>query len=138
MTRTVALLSLVFLLLTGTGLFLIFAGPWLFPSPAPTGVNGTWTFDVDFLDARGGNVTFVLRQEGELLTGSYRGAYGTADLQGTVTGDAIQFSFETEPTGPVTFEGTIDESSMKGTCDYSEVSRGTWEARRRGARLFWW
>ena len=60
MTRTIALFSLVFLLLTGTGLFLILAGPWLFPGPAPTGVNGTWTFSVDLLDTRGGNVTFVL------------------------------------------------------------------------------
>ena len=73
-----------------------------------------------------------------MLTGSYRGAYGTADLQGKVPNDTIQFSFETEQTGLVTFEGTIEESSMKGTCDYADVSRGTWEVRRRGARLFWW
>ena len=37
--------------------------------------------------------------------------------------------------GLYTWIGTIDESSMKGTCDYSEVSLGTWEAMRRGARL---
>ncbi len=104
--------------------------------PRPTGLTGTWVFDV-VLDTGGGDVTFVLRQDGETLSGTYDGAYGTAELQGTVRDERIEFTFETKRTGTVTFKGRLDGSSMNGTCDYSELSEGTWVAMRRGARPFW-
>ena len=113
------------------------AATWLLPGPPrPTGLTGTWVFDV-VLDTGGGDVMFVLRQDGETLAGTYDGAYGTADLQGTVRNERIEFTFETERTGIVTFEGRLDGSSMNGTCDYSELSEGSWVAMRRGARPFW-
>ena len=121
-------------------LIVLVAGTWLLPGPAlPTGLTGTWIFNVH-LDGvtNGADVTFVLRQDGDRLTGSYDGSYGIAALRGTVKNEAIQFSFETERTGVVTFNGAIDGSSMEGTCDYGEItSECTWEALRRGARPFW-
>ena len=56
-------------------------------------VSGKWTFNVE-TDAGSGSPTFVFKQDGEKLTGTYSGMFGTADLAGTVKGDGIEFSFE--------------------------------------------
>jgi hypothetical protein len=44
-------------------------------------VSGTWSFNVD-TDAGSGTPTFVLKQSGEELTGTYSGALGEAKVKG--------------------------------------------------------
>lgn len=89
-------------------------------SAAAQGVNvtGTWAFDVQ-TGGGAGQPTVTFKQEGEKLTGHYSSqTLGEADFTGTVKGTAIQFSFNASAQGQqidVTYAGTVDGSSMKGT-----------------------
>ena len=96
---------------------------------AQVDVTGTWDFVVE-LDIGGGEPVFVFEQEGEELTGTYQGTFGTADVTGTVTGNQIEFRFGGEAAQAV-YVGTIDGDTMQGTCDYGGVGEGNWEAKRR-------
>jgi hypothetical protein len=92
-------------------------------------VTGKWTFDVE-LDVGSGSPTFVFEQDGENLTGTYSGRLGEAKLKGTVKGDQIEFSFDTNY-GTVRYEGTVEgPDQMKGTADYAGQASGTWTAER--------
>ncbi len=92
-------------------------------------VTGKWTFEVQ-LDMGSGSPTFDFKQDGENLTGTYSGQAGKAKLKGTVKGDQIQFSFDSE-FGTIKYEGTIENAnSMKGKSDYGGQTSGTWTAKR--------
>jgi hypothetical protein len=92
-------------------------------------ISGAWEFTVE-TDAGGGNPTFVFKQEGEKLTGTYSGLFGKAELAGTVKGDAIEFSFQVENAqlnGKVVYKGKVEgPSKMKGEVDLAGLAKGTW------------
>src|SRR5258708_36489793 len=81
-------------------------------------ISGTWNAKVD-LGGQGGTPTFVLKQDGEKLTGTYSGALGDAPLTGTVKGNAVMFDFDAQG-AKVHYEGKLnaDGTQMEGTCDY--------------------
>src|SRR6516165_7494709 len=58
-------------------------------------LTGTWNAKVD-LGGQGGSPTFVLKQDGEKLTGTYAGALGEAPLTGAVKGNEVAFDFEVQ------------------------------------------
>jgi hypothetical protein len=93
-------------------------------------VSGMWTAFVE-LSVGSGEPTLVFKQEGNALTGTYEGTFGSAELTGTVDGNAIEFSFGAEGAGKAVYTGTIDGDTMKGTCDYGEAGEGTWKADRQ-------
>ena len=100
------------------------------PGPAAAqDISGTWKAVVE-LDAGSGEPTFVFKQEGGQITGTYTGTFGGADLTGTVAGDTIEFSFDVPMAGMATYTGTISGDAMAGTCDYGSLGGGTWEAER--------
>lgn len=96
-------------------------------------ISGTWNFDVQ-LDAGSGAPTFTFQQEGEKITGTYKGQLGEAPLSGTVKGNAVQFTFKVSQGGEsltAKFDGTIESAtSMKGKADYSGLASGTWTAKK--------
>ena len=95
-------------------------------------VTGKWACTVE-TDQGSGTPSFTFKQEGEKLTGTYKGAFGEAPLQGTVKGKAITFSFKISAQGiegTVEYIGTIDKDSMKGTMKLAELGSGTWTAKR--------
>ena len=93
-------------------------------------VTGTWNAQVD-LGGQSGAPTFVLKQDGDKLTGTYSGALGDAPLKGTIKGDKIAFDFDAQGAA-VHYEGTInaDATEMKGTCDYGGQASGTFTAKK--------
>ncbi len=91
-------------------------------------VSGTWQARVE-LDAGSGEPTFVFEQDGDQLSGTYQGTFGAADVTGRVEGDQVEFWFETQGT-KATYAGTIQDTTMKGTCEYGGVGSGTWEAEK--------
>jgi hypothetical protein len=94
-------------------------------------VTGTWTAAVD-LDAGSGSATFVFKQAGEQLTGTYTGALGEAKLTGTVSGDRVEWSFDTADAGKVKYSGSLDGAAkIKGTCEYGAVGKGTFVAQKK-------
>ena len=98
-----------------------------------TNVTGEWTFNVT-TDQGGGTPTMTFKQDGEKLTGKYNGQFGTADLTGTVKGNAIQFTFTIDVQGqmaPATYKGTVEKNTMKGTMDIGGMVSGTFTANKK-------
>jgi hypothetical protein len=102
------------------------------PAEWSSGTTGTWVVSVDLGRAGSGEARFVLHREGERITGTYRGAMGRdVQVEGSVTEGLVELSFESER-GEVTYEGTLEGTTMVGTCVYGDMGRGTFEGRRRG------
>lgn len=98
-----------------------------------TNVTGEWLFNVT-TDQGGGTPTITFKQDGEKLTGKYVGQLGTADLTGTVKGNAIHFTFNIDAQGqqaPVTYDGTVEKNTMKGKLDIGGMVNGTFTATKK-------
>jgi hypothetical protein len=103
------------------------------PQESKVDVTGTWLFQVE-TSMGSGTPTFTFKQEGEKLTGHYKGLLGEADLSGTVKGNVITFSFNFDAQGmqgTVTYTGTIDRDTMKGTAKLADAAEGTFTAKRQ-------
>jgi hypothetical protein len=96
-----------------------------------TSISGTWSAKVDLGGGQGGAPTFVLKQDGEKLTGTYSGALGDAPVTGTVKGNAVTFDFDVQG-AKVHYEGKLnaDGNQMEGTCDYGGQASGTFTAKK--------
>ena len=96
-------------------------------------LTGEWVFDVQ-TDGGGGQPTFIFKQDGEKLTGKYKGQLGEADVTGTVSGKTLKFSFSGDAQGTaftVTYDGEIESNSaVKGTVDLGGLATGTFTGKR--------
>ena len=80
-------------------------------------VSGDWTFQVQ-TDQGSGTPAMSFKQDGETITGTYVGTFGSANLKGTVKGSAIEFSFTADAQGQAVdsvYKGTVEKDTMKGT-----------------------
>jgi len=95
-------------------------------------VTGAWSVTVE-TEAGSGNPSFTFKQEGEKLTGKYKGLLGEADLTGTVKGDKIDFSFKVsgQVEGVVTYAGTTDGKTMKGKVSLAGLGEGTFTGKKQ-------
>lgn len=93
-------------------------------------ITGTWVFEVE-TSGGSGSPTFTFKQEAEKLTGKYSGQFGEADIKGTVKGNQIEFSFNAEGLGVITYSGTFENGSMKGKVNLGDQASGTWTAKRK-------
>jgi hypothetical protein len=92
-------------------------------------ISGTWSASVQ-LDAGSGTATFVLKQSGDALSGSYSGALGDAKVIGSVKGDEVEWAFETEDAGKVVYKGKLDGGKIKGTAEYGQLGKGSFSAEK--------
>jgi hypothetical protein len=99
------------------------------PAVAADDITGTWKFVVD-VGGNQGMPTFELKQEGEKLSGKYKGQFGEAEVKGTVKEKEVEFTFELEGGNKVVYKGKIEGEEMKGTCDYAGQAEGTWTAKK--------
>ncbi len=95
-------------------------------------VTGDWSATVE-TEAGSGNPSFTFKQEGEKLTGKYKGLLGEFDLTGTVKGDKIEFSFKAtgQVEGVVTYAGTTDGKTMKGKVSLAGLGEGTFSGKKQ-------
>lgn len=96
-------------------------------------ITGEWAFTVQ-TDQGGGTPTITFKQDGEKLTGKYNGQLGAADLTGTVKGNAVNFTFTIDVQGqmaPVSYAGTVEKTTMKGTLDIGGMVNGTFTATKK-------
>jgi hypothetical protein len=110
----------------------IFLGVTLFAvSVFAADISGTWDATVQTTGGNG-TPTFVLKQDGEKLTGTYSGTLGNAPVTGTVKGDDVTLEFDVSGT-KVTYKGKIDSTGkkMEGTCDYGGQASGTFTATKK-------
>jgi hypothetical protein len=97
-------------------------------------VSGNWEFSVDTA-AGSGSPSFVFKQDGEKLAGTYTGMFGKADLTGTVKGDQIDFKFDfsySGQSGVAHYSGTIESAKkMNGKVELGDMGEGTWTATKQ-------
>jgi hypothetical protein len=94
-------------------------------------ISGTWSADVA-LDAGSGTATFVLKQSGDTLSGSYSGALGEAKVTGSIKGDDVEWSFENPEAGKVVYKGKLDgDSKIKGAVEYGSLGKGSFTASKQ-------
>ncbi len=92
-------------------------------------VTGTWAMEID-LGGQQGTPTFTFKQEGEKLTGKYKGQFGEADLTGKIKGKDIEFSFEIQAGAKAVYTGTVDKDTMKGKANYADQANGTFTGKK--------
>ena len=100
---------------------------------AKVNLSGTWSFEVE-TSAGSGSPTFTFKQEGERLIGQYKGAFGEAPVSGEVKGNEVRFTLTVDAQGSnvtITYRGTAEQDSMKGTLQAGDLASGTWKAKRQ-------
>ncbi len=97
-------------------------------------VTGTWSFEVQ-TQAGTGSPVFTFKQQGEQLTGQYKGFFGEAPVTGAIHGREITFSVKVSLQGSeatVVYKGVVDQDgTMKGTVALGDLGSGTWTAKRK-------
>jgi hypothetical protein len=96
-------------------------------------LSGEWVVEVQ-TEAGSGSPTFVFKQDGDKLTGKYKGILGEAEVTGTVTGKTVRFSFSGDAQGTainVIYEGEIEsDSAIKGKVDLGGMGSGTFTGKK--------
>lgn len=96
-------------------------------------VNGEWNLTVESPNGTG-TPTVIFKQDGETLTGTYKGRFGEAPLKGTVKGQDIKFSVTISPQGQdlvIEYSGTVDGDTMKGKAKFGEMGEGTFTGKKK-------
>lgn len=110
------------------------AAPAAAPQAGGINITGAWAFTVE-TPAGSGTPGFTFKQEGETLSGNYKGQLGEAPLTGTVKGSDVKFTIKVNAQGQdltITYIGKIEnKDSMKGTASFGELGEGTWTAKRK-------
>lgn len=56
------------------------------------------------------------------MTGTYTGAVGSANVTGTVKGSDVEWSFNSDQAGKITYKGKLDASGkIVGTVEYGQL-----------------
>src|ERR1700694_4960473 len=79
-------------------------------------VAGEWNLTVESPNGTG-TPTVTFKQDGEILTGTYKGRFCESPLKGTIKGNDIKFSTTISPQGQdlvIEYTGTVDGDTMKG------------------------
>ena len=102
--------------------------------PKPLDIAGKWAMTLQ-MEIGTATPALVFKQDGEKLTGTYTGRYGTFEFKGTLKAREIQFSFRMDTDGgPTTmsFAGEVaaDAQTMKGTGTIEGMGDVTWSAKR--------
>ena len=98
-------------------------------------ISGIWNFSVDLADGGHGDPTFVFKQEGAKLTGTYNGPLGDHTVTGTLNGDKAVFGFDFTNDGQTvkaTYTGKVESpTKMTGTVEFSGDGQGKWTATKK-------
>jgi len=92
-------------------------------------VTGTWLMTVE-TQAGTGTPTFTLKQEGEKVTGNYKGQLGEAPVTGTIKGNELALNYKISAQGTdlvVTYTGTVDGKNISGKVSLGELGEGTFK-----------
>lgn len=97
-------------------------------------ITGVWNFNVE-TPAGAGTPVFTLKQEGEKVTGTYKGQLGEAPVNGTVKGNDVMLMIKVSPQGEeitVTYTGKITgKDAMSGKATFGSLGEGNWTAKKK-------
>lgn len=95
-------------------------------------VTGTWKLTLETQNGNS-NPTVTFKQEGEELTGTYKGRLGESPLKGTVKGSDIKWTIKVNAQGnelQIDYTGTLDGDTMKGKAKFGDFGEGTFTGKK--------
>jgi hypothetical protein len=95
-------------------------------------VSGAWELTVETGEGQA-HPTVIFKQDGEQLTGTYRGRFGETSLRGTLRGEEIRFEVTLrfrDAEIKVAYSGVVAADGMKGTVQFGDRRSGTWAGVR--------
>lgn len=104
-----------------------------FPAQDKIDVSGQWILTIETPNGTF-NPTVILKQDGEKLTGTYKGRMGESKLEGTISGKDIKWTVKMtfqDQTFELAYKGTVDGDSMKGTVDMGGMGTADWTGKRK-------
>ena len=93
---------------------------------------GIWHLEIQTPQGTG-TPTFTFKQDGESLSGQYKGLFGEAPVTGTLKGVAITFNVKVKAQDQdmtITYTGTIEGDTMKGKVGFGDAGEGTFTGKR--------
>ena len=93
----------------------------------PANVAGTWMIYTHGDDGKTGTHTVQIVQNGNTLTGHFKGPYQSGGIEGTM--NIRHIVFRTKTRNVFTFRGMVDGSTMEGNFGI-RGHHGTWQGRR--------
>ncbi len=108
-------------------LLLLLIGNVVVSQQPPDNVTGNWTIYSKGGDGKTATQYIQLKQEGNVLTGHFKGPHQSGGLEGSV--DVHDIMFKTKTREVLTFRGQIEGNTMKGNFGIRGV-RGEWTAVR--------
>ena len=94
--------------------------------------NGVWHLQIETPQGTG-TPTFTFKQEGENLTGQYKGMFGESPVTGTLKGAAIAFSVKVKAQDQdmtISYSGTVEGDTMKGKVSFGDAGEGAFTGKR--------
>src|SRR5262245_66303207 len=92
-------------------------------------VSGNWKLTLETPNGAA-NPSLVLKQDGEKLTGTYKGRFGEAPLEGSIKAKEIKFTVKVNAQGQefkLEYAGTVEGDTMKGKVKFGEkIGRASW------------
>lgn len=116
-----------------TMLLAMLLGAWLRPGAAVAqSIAGVWDASIN---TPGGVREFkiVFQVDSGKVTGTVKRPAGDVPLTGTITGNALTFSYTIDYNGnalTLTMVATVDGDSMKGTVDFGGAAQDDFAAKR--------
>jgi hypothetical protein len=104
-------------------------------SAAAADITGTWEVTIHYSGGDHRKSTYVLKQDGEKVTGTYHGLLGPADVTGTVKGNDVTMSVTVQSLTTITahFSGKLTSATkMSGTVTGTSAAPSEkWSAEKR-------
>jgi len=97
-----------------------------------TNVTGNWKLTIETPNGPG-SPSVVFKQDGEKLTGTYKGRFGESPLEGTVKGKDIKFTVKVNAQGQelqIEYAGTVEGDTMKGKVKFGEYGEGSFSGKK--------
>jgi uncharacterized pyridoxal phosphate-dependent enzyme len=118
-------------------MFRVLSNPGQYPNPVPpsgatAAVGGDWAVTIQYTCGIG-EQHFVLKQDGNALTGNHKGEIFNAALQGAIHGDQIKLQSHMPVPGNTihwTFEGSVRGNTASGNVHMGEFGPATWTATK--------
>lgn len=97
-----------------------------------TNVSGNWKLT---LETPNGAATpsLVLKQEGEKLTGTYKGRFGESPLEGAIKGKEIKFTVKVNAQGQefqLDYAGAVEGDTMKGKVKFGDMGEADFSGKK--------
>jgi hypothetical protein len=97
-----------------------------------TNVSGNWKLTLETPNGPA-SPSLVLKQEGEKLTGTYKGRFGESPLEGAVKGKEIKFTVKENAQGQefvLEYAGAVEGDTMKGKVKFGDMGEADFSGKK--------